>query len=212
MALPHSLDPLAYPPRFQFGQTGSPCRGKAACTDTCLQMLIEYWKEKTVSLSTIRRISKNPDTCTGNNAIEVKRVIEYFNLPYIYVSDIDTLYIAKKVAIAPVFLGVGYAKYPNKSTVCGPIKAEVGGRSDCNFRGAHAVLALKYQNHLSSTGTLLHHDFIMRDPDHASAARPWKPNYDRITLNQLDRTMKALVTDTAWTHTFAFVPTRRKSL
>lgn len=211
MTLP-SLNPLDYPPRFQFGQVGAPCGGKSMCSDTCLQMMIEYWTEKVISLATIRKISKNPDACVGNNPTEIKRVIDYYKLPYVYYSGPTLSTIRNKAALAPVMVGVGYGKYPNKLTTCGSIKAEIGGRNDCNFRGAHLVLAIRFQNHLSLTGTILHVDAIMRDPDHGSAARPWKPHHDKIKATQLDVAMKALVTDTAWTKTFAFVPTRKKTL
>lgn len=213
MTLP-SLNPLDYPPRFQFGQTGAPCNGKSACTDTCLQMLIEYWTEKIYTLKQIRYISKNPDPCEGNNPTEIKRVIDYFKLPYQYVSGIDASFIMKKTAEfgAPVLLGVGYGKYPNNKNYCGPIKAEGWGRNDCGFTGAHGVLLIRYQKHLNADGTILHWDVIMRDPDHNSPSRPSKPPYDKFTSTQLNVAMKALVTDTKWTSTFAFVPTRKKIL
>jgi hypothetical protein len=177
-------------------------------------MMIEYWKERTVSLGTIRNISRNPSDCQGNNPTEIKRVIDYFGLPYTYVTGIDAAYIRKKLTngYKPILVGVGYRAYPNKDNRCGPISAEIGGRNDCGFRGAHAVLACEERAHRGAKGKFLHHDIYMRDPDHGSPSRPARPNYDRIKRVQLQNTMRALVTDTSWNNTFAFVPTKKKHL
>ena len=213
MALPHSLNPLDYPPRFQF-QATSPCGGSAACTDTCLQMLIEYWNENTVTLGRIRDISGNPHDCTGDNPTEVGRVVNHYNLPYKYASDVDAQWVKDKLAIGPVLVGVGYRnnKYPTKIVTCGTYNTEAGGKNDCSFTGAHAVLVLKTQGHRNARGVWLHNDVIVRDPDHGSASRPWKPNHDRFPVSKLQTAMHALVTDTAWSHTFAWYPTRKKKL
>jgi hypothetical protein len=177
-------------------------------------MLIEYWNERTVSLSTIRRISGNPNNCQGDNPTEVKRVINHYNLPYQWASGVDAGWVKDKLSIGPVLVGVGYGntKYPTKVGACGSFNAERGGKNDCGFHGAHAVLVIDKRVHRNSRGTFLHNDVLVRDPDHGSPSRPYKPDYDRFPVSSLNRAMRALVTDTAWQNTFAWYPTRRKRL
>ncbi len=217
MTLPHSKDILKYPARYQF-QTGAPCSGSSCCTDTTIQMIVEYYKDKTYSLSYIRKVAQaktnfNEHPCTGINYVEVLNALNALGVTHYRVGwQVDAKDIINKVAIGPTIVGVYYGNYPkNRSGKCGlPNRAEANGKTDCPFHGAHAVLAIKRVNHLTAAGKYAHTDMLVRDPDHHSSARPEKPIYDRITLTQLDKTMKALPPNTPFTHTYCIYPTKRK--
>lgn len=217
MTLPHSLDPLDYPARYQFGQAGAPCLGKSCCTDACIQMLIEYWMEKTVSLADIRKAAQaktnfDERPCTGINATETINALKAYGITWYQPAlGINANFVASKLVNGPVLVAVGYQKYPNHvNKRCGPYNlAESGGRTDCTFRGAHAVLAIKPMTHTDVHTGL---DIIVRDPDHNSPARPEKPKWDRFKLSQFQSAMTALVTDTPWTTTYCLYPTKKKTL
>lgn len=219
LTLPHSTDPLDYPARFQFGQAGAPCGGASCCTDTCIQMLGEYWKEKTYTLSEIRKLAQaktsfNESPCTGINAIEALNALAAMGITwYRGATNIDASFVATKSVLGPVLVGVAGGSYPNDvHGKCGQVnKAEHGGRTQCDFVGAHAVLALRYQKHVA-TGVTTHWDFVTRDPNHNSPARPEKPTFDRITLAQFNHAIRDLPIKTAFNTTFCLYPTKRKVL
>src|SRR6185295_12423464 len=128
--------------------------------------------------------------------------------------NIDANFVYNKIATGPVLIGVYYGNYPkNTSGRCGSInKAELGGKTDCGFNGSHAVLGIARHLHKNSKGVLLHRDVYVRDPDHHSASRPEHPNYDRMSITQLDKTMKELPTHTRFSTTYCIYPTRKKTL
>jgi hypothetical protein len=195
MSLPSSLDPLDYPARFQWGQAGiSRCLAQTACTDTCIQMIIEYWKEKSYSLLEIRNASgKGIDCEHGLTMNESLKALNYFGVAnYKKAVGVDANFIIQKGKNAPVLFGVGYNEYPAKRGVwCDQNNIAVkGGKVDCNFNGPHAEL------YLGLSGVNL----IVRDPDHWEAARP---DYELITKTQMNRTIKALIGNQGWTNTFA---------
>lgn len=217
MTLPHSKNPLDYPARFQW-QSGAPCNGSSCCTDTTIQMIVEFYKEKTYSLSYIRKVAQaktnfDERPCTGINYVEVLNALRALGVThYRKASGINASFVLQKLAVGPVLVGVHYGSYPKHTGGrCGSTnKAEVGGRTDCPFRGAHAVLAVGRRQHLSSTGKLLHTDVFVRDPDHHSAARPEAPKYDRITGPQLNKAMLALAPNTPFASSYCIYPTVKK--
>jgi len=210
VALPRTKNIFDYPARFQFGQSGAPCGGSSCCTDTCIQMIINYYKDTHYSLSYIRRVAQSrysfdERACTGINHLEVLHALERFGLGHYNVSfGADATDVWNKVAVGPVLIGVHYGSYPNQRGVCGGEKAEVAGRNDCNFRGSHAVLAIGRRYHDG------HRDIYLRDPDHNSPSRPSKPDYDRVKLSDLNRAMRNLVPYTAFKNTYMVYPTKRK--
>lgn len=219
MALPHTKNIFSYPARFQFGQSGAPCGGSSCCTDTCIQMIVEYYKEKTYSLATIRRLAQtgtsyNEAPCTGINSVEVLNALNRLGIHHYRVAKgVDANFVKRKVAIGPVLVGVHYGSYPTKKGKCysrGIKNAEISGKTDCPFRGAHAVLAIGQRPHLHSDGTFAHTDFFTRDPDHHSPARPEKPAYDRITGTSLGIAMKNLPKYTRFSSTYVIYPTQKK--
>jgi len=217
MALPHSTDIYRYPARFQFGEAGAPCSGSSCCTDTCIKMIEEYYKERTHSLAAIRRIAQartsfNEAPCTGINHVEALNALHSLGLSHYKVGfGVSAAQVWNYVAIGPVLVGIYYGSYPNEHNHCGPIKAELSGRTDCGFGGTHAILAIGRRNHIVG-GKVVHRDFDMRDPNHHSAARPETPAYDRITYGQLDKAMRDIVPKTIFTSTYIIYPTRKKNL
>lgn len=209
-----------YPARFQFGQAGAPCEGQSCCTDTCIQMIGEYYLDRTYDLNAIRRLAER-DTrfderrCTGLNGIEVLNALKNMGIThYRKASGVDASDVNKMKNIGPVIVGVHYGTYPNRPGRChspaGIHKAEVGGRTDCGFTGAHAILAIASREHKDAKGKYLHTDIVTRDPDHNSPSRPEEPNGDRMRLYDLQITMRNLPKYTAFTQTYAVYPTKKK--
>lgn len=221
MALPNSTRILDYPARFQFGQVGAPCGGSSCCTDTCIQMIVEYYKDKTYSLNEIRRRAQlgtnfNENPCTGINNIEVLNALNRLGVHHYKTAfGIDAKFVQDKARKGPVLVGVHYGSWPTKKTgnchVRGIRKAELGGRTDCNFSGAHAVLVIGSRTHLSSRGRKLHTDIFARDPDHNSPSRPEKPKKDRIHRYDLRLAMENLPRYTAFSNTYVVYPTEKKT-
>lgn len=214
MALPHNKHIFQYPARFQWRQTGAPCGGSSCCTDTCIQMILEYYKDATHSLSNIRRAAQaktsfNEGACTGINHIEVINALKYYGVShYVHASGVDANFVKSKLWRGPVIVGVYYGTYPNWHGSARANKAEVAGRTDYTFSGAHAVLAIGSRVH--KIGSTSHSDIFLRDPNHHSLSRPEMPSYDRITRAQLDKTMKDLPRYTIFSKTFCIYPTRSK--
>lgn len=209
---------MEYPARYQF-QAGAPCRGSSTCTDTCIQMIVEFYKDKTYSLSYIRKVAQakthfNENACTGLNYVEVLNGLRALGVTHYKVGwNVNSEFVYKKLSVGPVIVGVYYGSYPkNISKRCGKLNlAEISGKTDCGFRDAHAVLAIGKRLHKSPNGKItLHRDIYTRDPDHHSGSRPEAPKYDRIRINQLERAMHDLPTHTAFGRTYCIYPTMRK--
>lgn len=219
MTLPHSTDIFRYPARFQFGQAGAPCNGSSCCTDTCIQMVVEYYKERTKTLSQVRYAAQrltafDERACTGINYREVLNALSYFGITHYKLgSGITHTDVGKWVQYGPVILGVHYGSYPKSTTGrCGSTnKAELNGKTDCGFNGAHAVLVIGKKPH-TVNGVYRHTDYYVRDPDHHSPSRPERPPYDRITAGQLNTALLNLPKYTAFSYTYMLYPTRKKTL
>lgn len=210
LTLPHSLNPLDYPARSQW-QGNNDCLSQTACTDCAIQMIIEYWLEKTISLADIRRAAGGRNDCVhGLTIAESLQALRYYGITwYAYAMDQPTNFIMRKTLNGPVLTGVAYGWYPNKKGSCDSrITAENGGRTDCGFIGPHAILTLKYQRHINSKGTFLHWDVITRDPDHQTI----NSNFDRMTLSQFGLAYQRLDGIRGWTHTFCLYPAKKKTL
>lgn len=217
MTLPHSLNILDYPARYQFNQPGVPLAlARTACSDTCVQMIIEYYKERTVPLTDIRKASGiGIDGVHGLTIAGAIRALRTYGVSYSWATGVNAEAVDAKSKLGPVIIGVGYRLYPKWWEGTGTPKAERGGKVDYGFNGAHAVLFIKRWNHYKldakgqQTTTVLHQDWVLRDPDHYGTALP---NLDRFNLPMLDPALKALVSDTPWDTTFCIYPTRAKVL
>jgi hypothetical protein len=220
MALPHSKRIFLYPARFQFGQSGAPCGGSSCCTDTVIQMIVEYYKDRTYSLSQIRKYAQaktgfNENSCTGINHVEALNALKAMGvLHYKVVFGVGADFVYQKMQIGPVLVGVYYGSYPpirGGNTIRGKALhyAELNGKTDFPFRGAHAVLAIGGRKHIID-GKVHHRDVYIRDPDHNSPSRPEKPPYDRIRLGDLSKAMWDLPKYTPFSQTYCIYPTRKK--
>lgn len=222
MALAHTLDPFDYPARYQFNNTvgggkGANYLGSTACTDTCVQMIIEYYKEKSVSLEDIRKASGGPnDGVHGLIPSQQLRALAHYGITnYKYAVGINYQFVMDHaVKTGPVIVYVGYGAYPiaahNKCSQ--GFVATVGGKTDCIFTGAHATLAIGIKRIFGKDGKVLRYDAAIRDPDHNSDSRPEKPPYDQFPQPSLGNAMKHLVSDTVWTHTACLYPVSKKKL
>lgn len=209
MALPHSKNIMEYPARYQF-QPYAPCAGSSTCTDTCIQMIVEYYKDKTYSLSYIRKVAQSRTSfderpCTGINYVEVLNALKAFGIYHYRVGwGANASAVATKTMTGPTLVGVHYGSYPNWPRRCTMPHATHGGRTQCSFRGTHAVLAIKRSSYNGKAVILT------RDPNHHSSARPEHPTYDRFTLGQLNTTMLNLPKYSAFSKTYMIYPTKRK--
>lgn len=214
MALPHSLNPLDYPARYQWNQPGvSRALAQTACTDACVQMIIEYWLEKTYSLNAIRTASgKGVDGVHGLTVAEALKALRHFGVTwYKSTAGVDATFILQKAYNGPVLFGVGYNEFPAKKGVwCDQNNlAQIGGKIDCNFTGPHAELALGNTAVKDSKGKVIRYDAFVRDPDHWEAS---PPKYDRITGAQLTKSINAIRGNMGWTNTFCIYTDKKKKL
>lgn len=174
-------------------------------------MIVEFYKERKYSLNHIRWAAQrltsfNEASCTGINYVEALNALRYLGVNhYRLATGVGAAFVKSKTLVGPVLVGVHYGSYPNKYNSGRSNRAEAGGRDDYGFYGAHAVLAEKYAYHNGHT------DMYMRDPDHGSASRPYKPNYDRIKTTQLQTTMVNLPRYTAFSSTYVLYPTVKKA-
>lgn len=183
-------------------------------------MIVEYYKDHFYSLSTIRYWAQkntqfNERPCTGINPTETLAALTHFGVHYRIATNIDAHFVRKKLEIGPVLVGVGYRSYPNNANGhCGTSnKAHLNGKTDCAFKGSHAVVAVKRRWHVTNRITRKGHtDFYVRDPDHNSYSRPEKPKYDLISISQLQAAMVALPRDTEWGVTYCMYPLYKKKL
>jgi hypothetical protein len=177
-------------------------------------MIVDFYKDAHYSLYDIRRRAQakthfNENPCTGINHVEVLNALSSFGLSHYRAGfGVDAMDVWNKLAIGPVIVGVHYGSYPDAVGKCTTNNAEVHGKTDCPFRGSHAVLAIGRRYH--TVGKLTHKDIFTRDPDHHSGSRPEMPDYDRITLGQLGKAMRNLAPYTAFKTSYIIYPTRKK--
>lgn len=200
MALPHSTDVFKYPARYQFGQPGVPMAlAQTACVDTCVQMLIEYWKDRSVTLGDIRKASGGPhDGVHGLNIPQTLKALNAYGVRnYKVARGVSPAFVHSKLSNGPAMTVVGYSRYPTYTQGhCGHTNdARIGGRNDCGFGGTHAILLIAHATLPTHTG------IYSRDPDHNSGSRPYRPAYDGISADQLSSAM-GLITHLGWSSTY----------
>lgn len=214
-----SKDIFDYPARYQFGEKDAPCGGASCCTDTCIKMIVEYYKDKSYSLAQIRKAAQRDTNfderpCTGLNGTEVLHALHNFGIDHYRIgTGVQVQDVWKKVEDGPVIVGVHYGSYPDRKdqvSWCGPKHAEHAGKTDCPFRGAHAVLVIGKRRHRLPKDD--HRDFYVRDPDHNSPSRPETPKYDIIRRPHLKVAMNNLVPYTSFSNTYIVYPTQRKKI
>lgn len=174
----------------QFGQQNDAKtqNGATGCTDTGLQVLIRGWLERSLTHDQIRAAAGNPPASRGLRPNEVQLVARKFGLRYVPKFGLTA---SQVLAIAnskgPVGIGVAYSHQPEKKgysigghTATGKINgfARLNGKTQLyGFTGAHFDVVL---------GSLDGWVYV-KDPNHASPARPEKPAYDIMTIAQFTK-------------------------
>jgi hypothetical protein len=175
-------------------------------------MIVEFWKEKTYSLSRVRQASgKGIDCEHGLTISETLKALSSLGVTHYKVQfGIDAAFAIRKAVNGPVLVGVGYYAYPaRRNGTCGQHNvAQLGGKYNCNFRDSHAVLVVGSTAVTNSSGVVTRYDAFIRDPNHYE---PNPPTYDRMTQTQLNSAMLGL-TNTGWSNTFALFSDEKKTL
>ena len=161
---------LETPALFQFDSDSAPCQPDN-CRCTSGAMIASYYLDRHVSPTAMRKAMQGGSTvCGPTNAPEMVRGLNAFGIPSSWGWKSKAGVKAFLDANIPVDLAVLYGKIPRDRRWV----------TDMNFTGWHSVTACKYVTQNGETGILV------RDPDHASPARPERPNYtfwpDRIWL------------------------------
>lgn len=209
-----SLDILDYLPRFQFGQPGVPWElQKVACTDTCIQMIIHYYKDKLISLNKVRRDAGVVPYGQGLAASQSLRALSLNGVThYNWTLGYDRAFMLSRLKLGPILVTTNYRYYPTwPGAKCGGNDTQSGGKTDCSFTGAHAVLVIKAIPVYSGT-KLIRYDYLVRDPDHDAPARKEKPVFDRMTEAQLKKTMEYITYLPRWGRPVVLYPSKKKVL
>jgi len=204
--------------RYQFGQPKSDLVEQSGCTDTSIQLVVLMAKGKSVSLNDVRRRSGAPQD-TPMSTTEALRALHSYGLPYEAVTGLQAsgaVHIAK--TRGPVIIAENYWAHPQwmgytylgrtlkgRATNLQGKSVRVGlshplrrsGLTQWDYRLGHAVL-LGTDTYEDRT-----HYAVVRDPNHNSAARPERPAYDLVTMQQLNRMMKSW-----YTYSLVLAPTR----
>jgi hypothetical protein len=211
--------------RYQFGQPDQTTTlvggGEVACTDTSIQMIVMLVKELNVSLNEVRRRSGAPFG-QPMDSIEALRALHSFGLPYERRNDLNAM---ECMNIAdnrgPVILCVSYWAYAQwegytyagrtlhgYATSPAGRKVNVGvakpekraGLTQWTFPDGHAVVE-------GCSKKIGRRRFgVLRDPNHNSVARPERPAYDLLTVQQMNRGLDAY--ERQYGHRVVLVPTR----
>lgn len=179
----------------QFGQKYDDLTlgGATGCTDTCLQWLVFLWTGRKPTHNSIRRAAGLTRAVNrGLYASEVRRVIDYYNLPYTVKYNLTVNQLIEYSKKAPVGFGHRYQWWPDwKGYRLGGRAADgrpngfatpsgKAGHTQSTWDGAHFGLLLGVATHET-----LKDRVYGWEPNHGSGARPEKPQYDIMTIDQL---------------------------
>lgn len=206
----------------QFGQSDdeSTFNGSTACTHAVLQRLVKAKTGKFYSQDQISTIATYPwpihndgmrGMFSGGSDNEVGRVMAHFDLPYVLIHDLSFDEVGRTLAHGPAIVGVRYGYWPEQIGYrYGRLEADgkPGGFAFRNGKtqlaGAerveHAVLLLSAK---TVKGTLR---INANEPNHGSASRPERPDYDAIRFSHAERAYRQYESDGR--HNFAWVATR----
>jgi hypothetical protein len=216
----------------QFGQPGhttdSTYHGHTGCTHTILQRLIKAYTGDDVTHDQISVAagypwpSGNPEQrglfYNFNGTSEIDRVFRKWKLPYKIVGGLSFDEVHEIVERAPVMLGIQYLWWPeNRGTVYNGQRADGkpggfayhGGKTQLTgFTGRHAVLYIG--GRVVMVGKKKQRRMYANDPNHGSASRPEKPNYDAIAPIGLQRAYEKYGATglklVAWVPTKSYLP------
>jgi len=155
---------LQRPAQFQWDRDSAPCSA-TNCNATCVAMIAGFYRDTHIAPTLARRrMQGGSNSCGGTSNVEAVRGLGSFGVPstsaLLTMSQVKT----KVEARIPVIISVNYAKIPNLRAY----------QTDFNFNGMHAVLACDAAVAKDHRGRLVPGIWV-RDPDHASPARPERP-------------------------------------
>lgn len=193
----------AEPAVFQLGLP--PGNGSTSCMDCMVAEIIRHETGKTITAAQVRVASGHVGGAVGGlTAREALTALTAFGVKgYQYHSGVTAEDVLRATDNGVVLIGVGYGMWP------GMKQAELGGRTDLRFTGAHAVSIWGRRNWTtqpdagawgaSQVPFKPGWRFWARDPDHTQG---WGHSYDRASTGYLVRAMAALVGLSGWTSTF----------
>lgn len=187
------------PKHFQIGEPGAPCGGSSTCTDCTISMIVfretgVFWSAHDVR----QKAAPHKDPCRGLNPEEAIRGIRDLGVKGYHIHINATSEDAIRATNAGVVLvAVGYDGYPVVS------EAEVGGKTDLNFNGPHALPLFGRRNWQKKPvfwpkGKPFKPGWRVwdRDPDHHWGAKT--PPYHRYRSAYLTRAMDAIIGNEGW--------------
>ena len=210
----------------QFGQNydTSTFGGATACTHACLQRLVKaktgnhYTQDQISRIATYPWPKDNPGKrgmYSGGRDDEVGKVIDHFDLPYKLQFNLPWSQVQEAMELGPVLIGIRYGYWPEWKGYRYYGHAADGRPGGYAFRhgksqltgfenGYHATLLLGERTVLGVRRT------IANEPNHGSAARKEKPDFDSVRSSYAKRAYeqygfegRALL---AWTPTRTFRP------
>lgn len=199
----------------QFGQLNDERtqNGATGCTDTCLQWLVFLWKGWKVTHNSIRRAAGTAPAGRGLYASEVRKVIEYYGLPYEIRYNLTVNQLIDYSKRGPVGFGHRYQYWPDwKGYFLGGRAADgkpngyatpsgKAGHTQSSWDGAHFGLLLGVATHPTEKDRV-----YGWEPNHGSPARKERPQYDVMTVDQLIKAYESY--RTLGRSPYAIVPTR----
>jgi hypothetical protein len=213
----------------QFGQEdcGSTWLGKTGCTHTVLQRLIYAQTGRLYTHDEISQIATYPwpsnnlrmrGMYSGGSDDEVGRVVARFGLPYRLTTRLTFRTVREYTKRGPVMLAVRYGYWPERKGY-----NYMGRTADGRPNG----FALRYgKTQLSGAEGIFHMVLFLgvgtrradgiypayaNEPNHGSASRPERPDYDIVSLGQLKEAYDSVrlgYGGTSGRITLAWVPTR----
>lgn len=211
-------------PSQQFGQAGdyTTFNGATGCTHTVLQWLVWLWKGKWVTQDAISKVAGYPvpghnSARRGLRPYEVEKVVAHYGLPYeikFGLTAYQVLELAKDRG--PVGFGHAYSWWPEwKGYRYAGITADgkpngfatplrkAGKTQLSGFTGAHFGVILGVATDPSGP------DLVYAwEPNHGSSARPEKPPYDRMYVDQFGKVFDSY-SKALGRVSYALVPTKR---
>lgn len=202
-------------PFQQFGQSNDELtnNGATGCTDTCLQFISRLWDKGIWTHNQIRRKVGHSDRSTGLTPSEVAAFCRSVRLPYTVRIGSSQVTASQMLAYSrrgPVLVGEMYSHHPEwkgyryDGRVADGLPNgfarpyEKAGKTQLSgFYGRHAIVLLGY--------TDSDHVYVM-EPNHGSGARPEKPPFDVLTIEQFRALVAAYKRSTG--STYCFIPTK----
>jgi hypothetical protein len=207
----------------QFGQGDdeSTWDGRTACTHVVLQALALIWLDRKLSIDQISALAgywrevNAQGQPRGMNNVEFETVCRRLGLPYTVVFGLSASDMVRYSNRGPVFYGMRHGSHPDmKGATYQGTRARApfairGGQTQLTGfeNGRHAVLLLGYRQTVSRlTRKVTGYRAWVKDPNHGSAARPERPAFDEMTVEQVKREYEAFL-ETGANNVYCAIPT-----